>query len=175
MSTQSTQLGPQFTPERLRPALEYIEGYWKKLEKFSPNDDGTLVGLPRPYFVPSLGNDTGFAYEEMYYWDTYFIAQGFLGTPREYLIRGLVEDLMSMMQRFNIIPNAGRMFHTGRSQPPFLTNMIMQVYRIEKSKRWLAQAMSVAKDEYRTVWMGTAQPNWRQVFSGLSRYYEVNV
>lgn len=170
-----SQLGPQFTSDRLKPALEFIDGYWKKLERFSPHDDGTLIGLPRPYFVPSVGNGTGFSFEEMFYWDSYFIAQGFLGTSREHLIRGLVENLMALMQRFNIIPNSGRTFFTGRSQPPFLTSLILQVYEIEKNKRWLEQSMSVAKEEYRTVWMGTAQPNWRQVFHGLSRNYEVNV
>jgi alpha,alpha-trehalase len=171
----STQLGPQFNRERLKPALKFIEGHWKRLEKFNPHDDGTLVGLPRPYIVPSLANDTGFQFEEMYYWDSYFIAQGFLGTEREHLLHGMVEDLMTMQMRFRIIPNAGRTYHTSRSQPPFLSSFILQAYQIEKSKRWLEKAMSVAKDEYRTVWMGSAHPNWRQVFSGLSRYYDVNV
>jgi alpha,alpha-trehalase len=171
----SSQLGPQFSRQRLKPALEYIEAYWHKLEKFSPHDDGTLVGLPRPYFVPSLGNDTGFQFEEMYYWDSYFIAQGFLGTAREHLVKGLVENLMSMQQRFKIIPNSGRTYHTAHSQPPYLSSFIMMVYGIERNKRWLEQAMSVAKDEYRSVWMGSAHPNWRQVFHGLSRHYDINV
>jgi alpha,alpha-trehalase len=176
MSSQHhTELGPSFTPKQLQPALQYIENYWKRLEKFNPHDDGTLVGLPRPYFIPSVGNDTGFQFEEMYYWDSYFIAQGFLGTPRENLIKGLVENLMALQHRFRIIPNSGRMYHTSRSQPPFLTRFIMMVYGLEKNKRWLQQAMSVAKDEYRTVWMGTAHPNWRQVFHGLSRFYDINV
>jgi alpha,alpha-trehalase len=175
MSTQQTQLGPDFTHERLQPALEFVDRYWKRLEKFSPHDDGTLVGLPRPYFVPSVGNDTGFQFEEMYYWDSYFIALGFLGTDREALIRGLVENLMAMQQRFRIIPNSGRMYHTSRSQPPFLTSFIMMAYNVEKNKRWLQQSMSIAKDEYRSVWMGSAHPNWRQVFHGLSRHYDINV
>jgi alpha,alpha-trehalase len=171
----SAQLGPQFTQDRLRPALEYIDRYWDRLEKFKPHDDGTLVGMPRPYFVPSASTGTGFAFEEIYYWDTFFTAQGFIGTSREYLMKGLLEDLMSMMERFHIIPNSGRMYHTSRSQPPFLTTFIMQIYRLEGSKRWLRDAMDVAKEEYRTVWMGVAQPNWRQVFNGLSRYYDTNV
>jgi alpha,alpha-trehalase len=169
------QLGPRFTQERLRPALEYIDRYWKKLERYSPHDDGTLVGLPEPYFIPSARNDTGFAYEEMYYWDSYFIAQGLVGTPREHRIRGMVDNLINLMDRFQVIPNSGRFYMTGRSQPPFLTRFIMEAYYIEKDKRWLEQAMSVAKNEYRTVWMGTTQPNWRQVFHGLSRFYDVNV
>jgi alpha,alpha-trehalase len=165
----------RFQPSRLRPALEYVDRYWDRLEKFKPHDDGTLVGMPRPYFVPSANTGTGFAFEEIYYWDTFFTAQGFIGTPRQHLMKGLVEDLMTLMQRFSIIPNSGRMYHTIRSQPPFFTTFILQVYHIEGSKRWLRDSMDVAKEEYRTVWMGVAQPNWRQVFNGLSRYYDINV
>jgi alpha,alpha-trehalase len=175
MSTHKTELGPQFTAERLKPALQFIDVYWKRLERFSPHDDGTLVGLPRPYFVPSVGNDTGFQFEEMYYWDTFFIAQGLFGTPREHLARGLAENLIALMNRFQIIPNSGRFYHTGHSHPPFLTTFILQVYHTDRNKRWLEQSMAVAKEEYRTVWMGTAHPNWRQVFHGLSRYYDFNV
>ncbi len=175
MSTSNTKLGPQFSPERLKPALEYIESYWKKLERFNPHDDGTLVGLPRPYFVPSVDSGSGHHFEEIYYWDTFFTAQGFIGTDREHLIKGLVEDLMALMDRFHIIPNSGRTYHTSHSHPPFLTSFILMVYEMDRSKRWLSQAMSVAKQEYRTVWLGAGQPNWRQVFHGLSRYYDINV
>lgn len=175
MTDRNTTEPYTFTPERLGAALEYIDRYWKKLERFRPHDDGTLIGLPEPYFVPSARNSSGFAYEEIYYWDTFFIAQGLIGTPRQHLVKGLVEDLMALMRRFEIIPNAGRMYHTGRSQPPFLTTLVMDVYRIDRNRRWLADAISVAKEEYRTVWMGSAHPNWRQVYHGLSRYYEVNM
>jgi alpha,alpha-trehalase len=169
------QLGPQFTPERLKPALEYIEAYWKKLERFTPHDDGTLVGLPRPYFVPSVSTGSGFQFEELYYWDTFFIAQGFLGTAREHMIKGLADDILTLQQRFHMVPHASRTYHTGKSQIPFLTTLILQVYDIEKNKRWLDQAMTTAKDEYRSVWMGSSHPHWRQVFNGLSRFYQVDV
>ncbi len=175
MSTPNTQPGPVFTKERLRPSLEYIDVYWKKLERYNPHDDGTLIGLPEPYFIPSARNDTGFQYEEMYYWDSYFIAQGLVGTPREHRVRGMVDNLITMMRRFAVIPNAGRFYMTSRSQPPFLSSFIMDAYDIDKDKRWLEQAITVAKHEYRTVWMGTSQPNWRQVFHGLSRFYDINV
>lgn len=171
----SSPLGPQFSPERLQSAWRYIDSYWARLERFHPRDEGTLVGVPRPYFVPSATNATGFAFEELYYWDTYFIAQGFLGTPREKLIPGLADDLLSLMQRFGVIPNGGRTYFTSRSQPPFLTSLIMQSYQLTGNKRWLENAMDIAKEEYRRVWLGTAQPHWRNVFEGLSRYYDVNV
>ena len=170
-----SQLGPQFTPLQTVPAMDFIESYWKQLERFKPHDDGTLVGVPRPYFVPSAANETGFAFEEIYYWDTYFMARGFIGTSRQRLIKGLADDLISMMKRYHVIPNAGRTYFTSRSQPPFLSSFILEVYALEHDKRWLERSMDVAKEEYRTVWMGTAQPNWRQVFNGLSRYYDINV
>ncbi|HEY6736335.1 MAG TPA: trehalase family glycosidase [Candidatus Saccharimonadia bacterium] len=175
MTKPTTLEGPTFTPDQLRPALEYIDTYWKKLERFRPHDDGTLIGLPEPYFVPSSRNSSGFAFEEIYYWDTYFIAQGLIGTPRQHLVKGLAEDLIMLMRRFEIVPNAGRMYHVSRSQPPFLSTLVLDVYRLERNRRWLADAMSTVKREYRTVWMGVAHPNWRQVFNGLSRYYDVNM
>jgi len=170
-----TDSGPEFTAERIRPALEYIDAYWNKLERYKPNDDGTLIGLPEPYFIPSMRNDTGFAYEEMYYWDTYFIAQGLIGTPREDRVKGLADNLIYMLQRFKMVPTAGRFYMTSRSQPPFLSSLILDVYKIEGDKAWLEQAMLVAKSEYASVWMGTMHPDWRQVFRGLSRYYDINV
>ena len=175
MTTQSASRGPTFTKERLSPALTYIDSYWAKLERFNPHDDGTLIGLPKPYFIPSARNDTGYSFDEMYYWDSYFIAQGLQGTPRQNQVRGLVDNLLTMMRRFQVIPNSGRFYMTSRSQPPFLTSFIMDAYEIEPDDAWLEDAMSVAKNEYRTVWMGSTQPNWRQVFHGLSRFYDINV
>jgi alpha,alpha-trehalase len=34
--------------------------------------------------------------------------------------------------------------------------------------------MDVAKQEYEVVWMGVKKPNERQVYKGLSRYYDIN-
>lgn len=175
MVDQAAVHAPHFTPERIVPALEFIEEYWTKLERYTPRDDGTLVGVPRPYFVSSATTGEGFAFQELYYWDTYFITRGFVGTSRQIMIRGMVESLMALMDRFRVIPNASRTYLTSRSQPPFLTSMIMMVYGLERDKRWLRRAMDVAKEEYRSVWMASVHPNWRQVFNGLSRYYDVNV
>jgi neutral trehalase len=38
----------------------------------------------------------------------------------------------------------------------------------------VGKSMAIAKDEYNTVWLGTAKPNMRQVYRGLSRYYDIN-
>ena len=164
-----------FNHSEIERALIYIHDYWSRLERFRPHDEGTLVGLPRPYIVPSSKRGEGFSFEEIYYWDSYFIAQAFIGTPKHHLVKDMADDLLYLMRRFEIIPNGGRSYLTSRSHPPLLTSLILQVYEQTKDRTWLDEAITTAQEEYRRVWMGTAQPNWRQVYRGLSRYYDANM
>jgi alpha,alpha-trehalase len=165
----------ELAPEDVREAREYIAKYWKKVERFHPKDDESLLGLPKPYLVPSYREKTGFDYNELYYWDSYFMVQGMLDADHEELVTGILEDLMSLFERFKVIPNASRTYLTGRSQPPFLTTFIFDVYQQYKpGDKWLRDAMAVAEREYHTVWMGIKKPNERQVHQGLSRHYDIN-
>jgi alpha,alpha-trehalase len=67
------------------------------------------------------------------------------------------------------------LYYVSRSQPPFLTTFIWEVYDAYKpGEKWLKKMMKVAEAEYTTVWMGTRKPNARQVHAGLSRYYDFN-
>jgi alpha,alpha-trehalase len=162
--------------DHVKPAREYIDHYWKKLERYNPKDDGSLIGLPKPYLVPASEEGHDFDFNELYYWDSYFMVQGMLNDPhRKEFVLGILENLLSLYKRFRIIPNASRTYLMGRSQPPFLTSFILDVYNAYGlDKKWLANSMEIAKDEYRTVWLGTAKPNMRQVYRGLSRYYDIN-
>jgi len=156
-------------------ARDYIRQFWTRLERFHPKDDESLLGLPKPYLVPSYEEGAGFDYNELYYWDSYFMVQGLLDEPHKALVNGILEDLLSLYRRFKIIPNGSRTFLMGRSQPPFLTTFIYDVYNAYGyDKKWLAAAMEVAKQEYATVWMGVKKPNERLVYKGLSRYYDIN-
>lgn len=156
-------------------ARAYIREYWKKLERFHPKDDESLLGLPYPYLVPAQEEGHDFDFNEMYYWDTYFMAQGLMDDEHEDLVTGMLENLLALQKRFSVIPNASRMYLMGRSQPPFLTSYIFDIYdRYDMSDKKLKAAIDVAKDEYQTVWMGEAKPNARLVYQGLSRYYDIN-
>jgi alpha,alpha-trehalase len=163
-------------PDDVQVARDYIREFWPRLERFHPKDDESLLGLPKPYLVPSYDEHASFDYDELYYWDSYFMVQGMLarGEHKE-LVCGILEDLLSLFTRFKIIPNGSRTFLMGRSQPPFLTSFIFDVYSAYGlDKQWLQAAMEVAKQEYATVWMGTKKPNDRLVERGLSRYYDIN-
>lgn len=159
----------------VQPALDYITAYWHKLERHHPKDDEHLIGLPHKFLVPSYEEGHEFDYNELYYWDSYFMAQGLLDQKHRDLCIGIVENLAYLFQRFKIIPNASRLYLISRSQPPFLSTFIWQIYdTYGMNKRWLKKMMKVAEDEYNTVWMGTRKPNARQVYKGLSRYYDFN-
>lgn len=160
----------------VKAAREYIAKYWSNLERHHTKDDGSGLGLPKPYLVPAHEKGHEFDFNEMYYWDSYFMIQGFLGDKRNKdLALGMLEDLVYMFKRFRVIPNASRTYLTGRSQPPLLTSFILDVYRAyDLDQKWLKEHIEVAKQEYRTVWMGTTKPNARLVHRGLSRYYDIN-
>jgi alpha,alpha-trehalase len=163
------------TVEDVVAARAYINDFWEKLRRFHPKDDESLLGLPKPYLVPAFEEAHEFDFNELYYWDSYFMMQGLLDEKHKELVMGVLEDFLVIFERLKVIPNASRTYLTGRSQPPFLTSFIWDVYQAYKpDKKWLARAIDIAKQEYNTVWMGTVKPNARLVYRGLSRYYDIN-
>ncbi len=174
LTAKSTQ---ELSAADVQEAREYIAKYWKKLERHHPKDDETLFGVPHPFLVPAFEKGHSFDFNELYYWDSYFMVQGFLGQHKTHkeLVTGILDDLIFLQKKLKIIPNASRTYLTGRSQPPLLTTFIFDVYdAYGMDKKWLAERIKVAQDEYYGVWLGVTKPNERQVFRGLSRYYDIN-
>ena len=161
--------------EDVARARQYILVFWPKLERHHPNDDETLLGLPNAYLVPAYERGHSFDFNELYYWDSYFMVQGILDKPHQHLVSGILDNLLAMQKRFKIIPNASRTYLMGRSQPPLLTSFIFDIYdTYNPGQDWLHKVIEQAKEEYKLVWMGTTKPNERQVYRGLSRYYDIN-
>ena len=88
-----------------------------------------LLYLENKYVVP------GGRFNEMYGWDSYFIILGLLRDGRVDLARGMVENFFFEIEHYGTILNANRAYYLTRSQPPFLTSMIMDVYRGRQSCR----------------------------------------
>lgn len=156
-------------------ARTYIRDFWPRLTRFHPNDDESLIGLPKPYLVPAYEENHSFDFNELYYWDSYFMVQGMLDEEHQALVSGILDDLFALFRRFKVIPNASRTYLMGRSQPPFLTSFIRDIYTAyNPGQQWLKEAMELAQQEYKTVWLGTKKPNERLAHQGLSRYYDTN-
>ena len=161
--------------EDVADARAYINDYWIKLTRLHPKDDESLLGLPNKYLVPAYEEGHEFDFNELYYWDSYFMVQGMLDQDHKELVLGVLENLLYTYERFKVIPNASRTYLMGRSQPPFLSSFILDVYQTYgMDKKWLKRAIKLAEAEYHTVWMGRTKPNARLVYEGLSRYYDVN-
>jgi alpha,alpha-trehalase len=84
-----------------------------------------LLYLPNPYVVP------GGRFNEMYGWDSYFILLGELADNRIPLARGTVENFFYEIDHYGSILNANRTYYLTRSQPPFLSSMVLAVYNAE--------------------------------------------
>ncbi|MGB4420522.1 MAG: trehalase family glycosidase [Candidatus Saccharimonadales bacterium] len=161
-------------PKELERAIDYINDYWDKLIVRQEKTTTTLFGLPNPYVVPSK-NEDNFQFNEQYYWDSFFISIGLIESGKNDLAEGMLENLFYMFECFKMIPNANRFYMTGRSQPPILTSYIDLIFKSNnKNKAWLKRAFKIAEKEYWNVWRSSVHPHWREVYKGLSRYYDIN-
>jgi alpha,alpha-trehalase len=126
-----------------------------------------LLFLENSYVVPG-----GF-FNEMYGWDSYFILLGLLRDNRLELARGMVENFFYEIEHYGAILNANRTYFLTRSQPPFLTSMILGVREAQKARgqedrNWLAKAYGYAQRDYE-LW--TREPHLAGT-TGLSRYFD---
>ena len=127
-----------------------------------------LLFLPNPYVVP------GGRFNEMYGWDSYFIVRGLLEDGRRDLARGMVENFFYEIENYGAVLNANRTYYLTRSQPPFLTSMVMAQYAADKAagrqdRKWLARAFQYSKRDY-ALW--TREPKLAGE-TGLSRYFDL--
>lgn len=144
------------------------------------NDKPGLLALAMEKYIDSDGNEDlrgvpfvvpGGRFNELYGWDSYFESLGLLIDGRVDLAKGMVENFLFEIKHYGKILNANRSYYLCRSQPPFLTDMVLQIY--EKIKHepealdFLARGMTASIKEYLTVW--TATPRIDPI-TGLSRY-----
>jgi alpha,alpha-trehalase len=158
--------------------LKYVSDYWPQLIRNNPPaavDDGTLIGLPRPYLIPSQRE-----FAEMYYWDSYFMCIGLVDTEHEGLVLDVVENCAYLIDRLGFIPNASRYYYTSRSQPPFFTALMRLGYNIKEKRgdsdllEYLERMRKLAAREHEVAWLGQEHRHERLVHRGLSRYRDVN-
>lgn len=162
----------EVSKQDLKKVIDYIDGLWPKLIREKKEDHGTLIGLPHPYIVPS---DSEF-FQEQYYWDSYPVVRALIDHPKYSKIAiGMVDNLLYMVERFGVVPNASRFYFLSRSQPPLLSSMVWIVFQKTKDVEWFRRATKLVEKEYKRVWMGqTYLSHFRLVWHGLSRYYDIN-
>jgi alpha,alpha-trehalase len=126
-----------------------------------------LLYLKNKYVVP------GGRFNEMYGWDSYFIIRGLLRDGRLDLARGMVDNFFFEIENYGAVLNANRTYYLTRSQPPFLSSMVMAVHEAQKAagrddRAWMERAYSYMKRDH-AMW--TQGPHLAGS-TGLSRYYD---
>src|ERR1700676_948397 len=130
-------------------------------------DPAGLLYLENRYVVP------GGRFNEMYGWDSYFIIRGLVRDGRIDLAKGMVDNFFFEIEHYGGVLNANRTYYLTRSQPPFLTSMILAVYDAQKpsghaDNEWLAKAYDYAVKDYQQ-W--NEKPHLAGD-TGLSRYFD---
>lgn len=123
--------------------------------------NGTVSGLP--FVVP------GGRFNEMYGWDSYFENIGLLIDGKLDLAQSMVENFAYQITHYGKILNANRSYYLTRTQPPFYSSMIREVFEAMNFKdiNWLKTHIQIAVKEYETVWMEQGK---RLTENGLNRY-----
>lgn len=148
---------------------EYILENWEKTIRFHETDEELIcdeevydvrIGLPRPYTVPSISG----RFQEMYYWDTYFINRGLILSGMTDQAKNNAENMFYLIDRYGFMLNGNRHCYLNNSQPPFLSLMVKDIYEKTGDKEWLKTAVSALKKEY-DFW-----ENNRKTEIGLNQY-----
>ena len=146
-------------PEKITP--KYVKSINEKPGLLALKiEDGRGV----PFVVP------GGRFNEMYGWDSYFEGVGLLIDGRIDLARAMVDNFIYQINHYGKILNANRSYYLTRTQPPFMSSFVREVYEAmeEKDEKWLRKALEAAIKEYGQVWMVEGE---RLTGNGLNRYF----
>ena len=168
---------------------EFAYNYYKGLEAKLSIETFKLPEVITPAFVKSINNQPGILslklesdgdktvgvpfvvpggrFNEMYGWDSYFESVGLLIDGKVDLAKGMADNFQYEIEHYGKILNANRSYYLTRTQPPFYSSLIREVFEITKDKTWLENHLKTAIKEYETVWMVKGQ---RLTENGLNRY-----
>lgn len=115
---------------------------------------------------------TGGRFREFYYWDSYWIVQGLLLSEMYNTTRGVLENFLSMVDKYGFVPNGGRVYYAQRSQPPLLIPMVDSYVTQTGNITFLKNNINLLAKEFE-FWMTnrTVTVNKNGIEYTLARYY----
>ena len=127
--------------------------------------DKLAYPLPGRFVMPG-----GF-FRWFFYWDSCYVVPGLVLSGEGDLAREIVENLLYSIEEYGFVPNYNgpKGVCASRSQPPFLTWSVGEVWRPVDDRAWLERAIRAATSEYEGYW--TAEPHATEL--GLSRYVDL--
>nr|AXY94682.1 trehalase-like protein [Habrobracon hebetor] len=132
----------------IRDWVKQLNGIWKNLSRqMSPDvlkhpERHSFIPVEHGYIVP------GGRFQELYYWDSYWGVEGLLLSGMTQTARGIILNLLSMVERFGFVPNGGRIYYLMRSQPPLLIPMIEKYVEATGDIEFLADNLLTMEKEF---------------------------
>ncbi|MDB4205379.1 alpha,alpha-trehalase, partial [Polaribacter sp.] len=93
------------------------------------NENGNIQGIP--FVVP------GGRFNEMYGWDSYFESVGLIIDGKIALAKAMADNFQYEVEHYGKILNANRSYYLTRTQPPFYTSLIREVFEVTQDREWL--------------------------------------
>lgn len=147
-------------PEKITP--EFVKSINSKpgiLSLKLEENNEKISGIP--FVVP------GGRFNEMYGWDSYFQSIGLIIDGKVDLAKAAADHFQYEIEHYGKILNANRSYYLTRTQPPFYSSLIREVFEVIKDKTWLKGHLKTVIKEYETVWMVEGN---RLTKNGLNRY-----
>lgn len=124
-----------------------------------------LAYLPKTYPVP------GGQFNEMYNWDSVFIAQALLRTGAAHdvdLAHNVAENFAYAIEHYGKIPNSNFSYLMSRTQPPLMARLALELETVRPDPVFLRRMGEAGLKELDSVW----RSGHRLTPSGLSRYHD---
>lgn len=147
--------------EDIQDVRSFIKKHMPHTMRECKKDTLGSIALPKPYSVPSL---TGVFQQDMFYWDTYFTNIGLILDADFEQALNNIDNILFLIDKYGFMPNGSNVSFLNRSQPPFASMMVRDIYEKSGDKVWLSSACRILEKEY-NFWMTK-----RLTPTGLNRY-----
>ncbi|XP_048482628.1 trehalase-like [Plutella xylostella] len=137
----------QIKDEKLRQFAKDIIAIWAKLGRKVSADVKTDPSSYSFLYVPNGIIVPGGRFKELYYWDSFWIIRGLLLSNMTETARGMIENLLYLVDTLGYIPNGSRVYYLGRSQPPLLAATVASYVAATGDLAWLQRHLPAVEAE----------------------------
>lgn len=122
--TLPVRMSKSYVSDPNEDVVSHIDTLWNVLRRepdAAASPWSSLLPLPDAYIVP------GDRFDEIYYWDSYFIMLGLEASGHHAWVVDELKNFATLINRYGHIPNGNRTYYLSRSQPPFFAQMVRLV------------------------------------------------
>nr|XP_053607357.1 uncharacterized protein LOC128673501 [Plodia interpunctella] len=148
----------QISDPKLREFAKDVIQIWAKLGRTVDPDvaehpeRSSLLYVPNGFIVP------GGRFKELYYWDSYWMVRGLLLSNMVETAKGMIENLLYLVEKIGYMPNGGRIYYFGRSHPPLLTAMVARYFEATGDIAFIEKHITTVEKELQ-YWLDNKRMN----------------